>query len=85
MFKLLKDRWTADTPRFFKRIVKAGCAVGATGLTCVPFNSSLPPKLQAIPGYLIAIGLASAGIARLTKEDPDNKAASDAFLNQNKQ
>lgn len=69
MFKLIKDRWNAYTPKFFKRIVVSGCSVGGFGLLCVPFSTNLPAKLQPIPGYFIAIGLAAAGVAKLTKQD----------------
>lgn len=76
MFKLIKDRWTSSTPKFFKRIITGGSSVGAFGLACIPFSSNLPTKLQAIPGYLIAVGLATAGVAKMTKQD-----GGDQFLN----
>jgi hypothetical protein len=81
MFKLIKDRWNAYTPGFFKKIVHGGCGIGGFGMLCIPFSSYLPIRLQDVPGYLIAVGVTSAGIAKLTKQDGVAKAESDAFLN----
>lgn len=79
-FKLIKDRWKSKTPRFFKHFVAGGTAVGGFGMTCLPFLSSLPAKLQAVPGYMIAVGLATAGMAKLTKQDTESTQKVDQFI-----
>lgn len=82
-FTLLKQRWTSATPTFFKRFVKLGCGIGSIGVGCLPFSTSLPVHVQGVPGYCIAIGVAVAGLAKLTSNDPDVVQKSDSFFKPN--
>ena len=85
MFKILKARWSAETPQFFKTLMKYAFVVGSIGLSLVPFVSLLPAIVASVPGYMIAIGAAATIIAKLTAvTDPALVEKSNEFLNQNK-
>lgn len=68
------DRINAETPPFFKRVIKIGLTIGSVGLAIVSLPVTLPavvlPALVIqIGGYMVAIGYAAASIAKTTKTD----------------
>ena len=66
---ILKQRWQAKTPKFWKNIQKIGIALGVIGGTIVALPVSLPAAVVAVGGYLVAAGTVTATLSQLTKED----------------
>lgn len=81
-FTELSNRWTANSPRFFKKLISFGAWLTATGaaLVGVPaaaeqiipetanFNLSL---LGTISSYMVLAGLIISIVAKLPVKDPD--------------
>lgn len=78
------ERWRAETPSFFKRVITYALRVGGVGLSLTAVSSYLPIRLQPIPGYMIAVGAVAACISKLTvkDKDPEVDSKATAFLNQ---
>lgn len=66
---ILKERWQAKTPKFWKNIQKIGIALGVIGGTIIALPVSLPAAVVAAGGYLVAAGTVTATLSQLTKED----------------
>lgn len=65
----LKERWSAKTPDFWKKVQKIGIACGAFGAALVAAPVALPVALVTAGGYLIAVGGITATLSQLTKDD----------------
>lgn len=81
-------RITSETPIFFKKIVLFGIAIGALGLTLKGLDLGgikLPFDLNAISGYMIAVGTVCTAISKLATTDPTLQAqgGSNVVVNQN--
>lgn len=71
-------RLTTETPLFFKKIVLFGISIGALGLTLKGLDLGgikLPFDLNAISGYMIAIGTVCTAVSKLATTDPNLQAA----------
>ena len=66
---ILKERWQAKTPKFWKNIQKIGIALGVIVGTIIALPVSLPAAVVAAGGYLVAAGTVTATLSQLTKED----------------
>ena len=64
----LKERWSAKTPKFWKKIQKIGIALGVIGGTIIALPVALPAALITGAGYLLAVGTATATLSQLTIE-----------------
>lgn len=76
-FAQLIARLTSETPIFFKKIVLFGISIGALGLTLKGLDLTgvkLPFDLNAIAGYMIAVGTVSTAISKLATTDPTLQA-----------
>jgi len=70
----LLNRLSAPTPNFFKKIIKAAIALGVVGGTLVSLPTAvpfivLPPILSTIGGYLVAVSVVAASVAKTAKID----------------
>jgi ABC-type xylose transport system permease subunit len=74
LFDTICLRFKAQTPLFFSSIVKIGLCLGVIGtglaLASVTFPSVLPAFVVKLAGYLITGGVTTAGVAKLTVDDP---------------
>ncbi len=70
MFKEIIDRWSAESPAFFKKIVKLGLYMMAlsAGVTGSEYFAKLPVWLTDAMPTIFVIGLAMSLTAQLTKE-----------------
>lgn len=66
--KTLKDRWSAKTPTFWKKVQRIGIVAGAIGAAIIAAPVALPAALITASGYLIAVGGVAATLSQLTKE-----------------
>jgi ABC-type xylose transport system permease subunit len=67
--KTLKDRWTAKTPTFWKKVQRVGLVAGALGAAIIAAPIALPAVLVTASGYLVAVGGVTAALSQLTVED----------------
>lgn len=69
-FTELSNRWTENSPKFFKKLQYIGLYLASVGggLTTIP---SVPEKLAEIGGYLLTAGAVLAFVAKLPVKDPD--------------
>ena len=65
----LKERWLSNTPKFWKKVQRAGIIAGAVGAAIIAAPITLPAALITASGYLIAVGGVTATLSQLTKED----------------
>lgn len=69
---IIKQRWKAESPEFFKKIKNTALKIGGSGLAVIAINATLPVSLPAgvitAVSYIITICAAIAGTAQLTKE-----------------
>ena len=70
--KEAKRRWFAETPEFFKKVIKLGIGVGVVGGVIATLPVALPTAIVTLGGYMVATGSVAAAIAKLTVENPDN-------------
>ena len=77
MFKTVKDRWCAKTPKFFQNIkrimVTLGSSASAVWMANESMNLQLHPTILEVCKYLIAVAVASGLTAQLTQEKPNNE------------
>lgn len=66
--KELKNRWKADTPKFWKKVQKISIAAGVIGGAIIAAPVALPAAVITVGGYLVAVGSVGATLAQLTKE-----------------
>ena len=67
--KTLKDRWSAKTPTFWKKVQRIGLVAGALGAALIAAPVALPAAVVAASGYLVAVGGVTAALSQLTVED----------------
>ena len=67
--KTLKDRWSAKTPTFWKKVQRVGLVAGALGAALIAAPIALPAALITASGYLVAVGGVTAALSQLTVED----------------
>jgi hypothetical protein len=66
--KTLKDRWSAKTPTFWKKVQRVGLIAGALGAALIAAPIALPAALITASGYLVAVGGVTAALSQLTVE-----------------
>lgn len=66
---MLKKRWSAKTPKFWKNVQKVGIVLGAIGGAIMTAPITLPVAVVTTAGYLIATGGVIATMSQLTVED----------------
>lgn len=74
LFKTLKDRWSAESPDFFKGVQKVAISLGGSALAVLGCASIpgiiIPAIVTKVCSYIIIAAAAVAGTAKLTKQDP---------------
>lgn len=81
-FTELSKRWTANSPTFFKKLIKFGAWLTATGLGLIAVPAGLEeiiPKevnfdlslLLKIASYMVLSGLIISVVAKLPADNPD--------------
>ncbi len=64
----LKNRWKAETPKFWKKVQKISIAAGVIGGAIIAAPVALPAAVITVGGYLVAVGSVGATLSQLTKE-----------------
>jgi ABC-type xylose transport system permease subunit len=73
MKNIIKERWSAPTPKFWKKVQKVGIALGAIGGTLLTLPVALPVGIVTLAGYLTAVGATIATVSQITVEPQVNK------------
>jgi hypothetical protein len=66
--KELKNRWKAETPKFWKKVQKISITAGVLGGALLAAPVTLPAAIITVGGYLVAVGSVGATLSQLTKE-----------------
>ena len=61
-------RWKSSTPKFWKKIQRAGVIIGGLGATILAAPVTVPATLTVIGGYLVLAGSLTATLSQLTVE-----------------
>ena len=61
-------RWKSSTPKFWKKIQRAGVIIGGIGATILAAPVTVPATLTVIGGYLVLAGSLTATLSQLTVE-----------------
>jgi hypothetical protein len=65
----LKERWNAETPKFWKKVQRIAIIAGTVAGLIIAAPISLPAVIVTAAGYVVAVGTAVATTAQLTKVD----------------
>jgi hypothetical protein len=65
--KIIKTRWKAQTPPFFKKVVNIGLTLGMIGTALVTMPIALPAAIITAGSYMVAVGATAATVAKLAK------------------
>lgn len=74
---LLNQRWKAETPQFFKRIVSVGLSISAVAMAIhfatIGAGATEPEWWGIVYPYVVGIPAGMAAAAKLTKEDTNKE------------
>lgn len=71
--KELINRFLAESPTFFKRLIKIGLTLGAIGGALMePHIAEVLPDVSKFASHLVAIGLVTAAVAKFTVKNPED-------------
>jgi hypothetical protein len=65
----LKARWTNETPKFWKKVQKAGIICAALGGAIATAPIALPAVAVTASGYLATVGVVASILSKLTVAD----------------
>lgn len=71
----ISARWTAESPKFFKKVQNAGMTLTATGMAAIATpaipNVHIPEIVGTLGGYAITAGVCIGIISKLTCVNPN--------------
>lgn len=62
----LRERWTAESPDFWKKVGKIGIGIGAVGGFLISGTVVLPAGLITVGGYMVAVGTVTKLLSKIT-------------------
>ena len=69
----IKKRWSAKTPKFWKRVQKVAITVGAVAGVLIAAPITLPAAVVTVASYAITAGTVAATLSQLTVENNEPK------------
>ena len=69
----IAQRWSAPTPKFWKRVQKISIIIGAVAGVIISAPIALPAVVVTLSGYAITAGTVAATLSQLTIEDNDQR------------
>ena len=63
--KKLVERWKAETPYFFKKVINFGLILGGVGAAIISVPIALPAGIVTVGGYLVTAGLVASSVGKL--------------------
>jgi len=69
----IAQRWSAPTPKFWKRVQKIAITIGAIAGVIVTAPITLPVAVVTVASYAITVGTVAATLSQLTVENNESK------------
>ena len=69
----IRKRWSAKTPKFWKRVQKVAITVGAVAGVLIAAPITLPAAVVTVASYAITAGTVAATLSQLTVENNEPK------------
>lgn len=69
----ISKRWSAKTPKFWKRVQKIAITVGAVAGVLIAAPITLPAAVVTVASYAITAGTVAATLSQLTVENNEPK------------
>ena len=69
----IKQRWSAPTPKFWKRVQKIAITIGSIAGVIVTAPITLPVAVVTVASYAITVGTVAATLSQLTVESNESK------------
>jgi hypothetical protein len=69
----MRQRWSAPTPKFWKRVQKIAITVGAVAGVIIAAPITLPAAVVTVATYAITAGTVAATLSQLTIEHNESK------------
>lgn len=69
----IKKRWSAKTPKFWKKVQKIAITVGAVAGVLIAAPITLPAAVVTVASYAITAGTVAATLSQLTVENNEPK------------
>lgn len=69
----IEQRWSAKTPKFWKRVQKIAITIGAIAGVIVTAPITLPVAVVTVASYAITVGTVAATLSQLTVESNESK------------
>jgi hypothetical protein len=67
----IKQRWSAKTPKFWKKVQKVAITIGAIAGVIIAAPITLPVAVVTVASYAITVGTVAATLSQLTVETND--------------
>lgn len=69
----IQQRWSAKTPKFWKRVQKIAITIGAIAGVIVTAPITLPVAVVTVASYAITVGTVAATLSQLTVESNEQR------------
>jgi hypothetical protein len=69
----IAQRWSAPTPKFWKRVQKIAITIGAIAGVIVTAPITLPVAVVTVASYAITVGTVAATLSQLTVESNEQR------------
>ena len=69
----IRQRWSAKTPKFWKRVQKIAITIGAIAGVIVTAPITLPVAVVTVASYAITVGTVAATLSQLTVQDNEQR------------
>lgn len=69
----IQQRWSAKTPKFWKRVQKIAITIGAIAGVIVTAPITLPVAVVTVASYAITVGTVAASLSQLTIESNEQR------------
>jgi len=67
----IRQRWSAKTPKFWKKVQKVAITIGAIAGVIIAAPITLPVAVVTVASYAITVGTVAATLSQLTVETND--------------
>jgi len=67
----IRQRWSAKTPHFWKKVQKVAITIGAIAGVIIAAPITLPVAVVTVASYAITVGTVAATLSQLTVETND--------------
>ena len=69
----IKQRWSAKTPKFWKKVQRVAITIGAIAGVIIAAPITLPVAVVTVASYAITVGTVAATLSQLTIETNDER------------